>query len=473
MESDPPERRPLRLYLFIIILFFAAPLFVARVCGTEPPEVAPPADYISVKFLWVLLACFLGGSAFFSGSETSLFSLDKVRLSKIEQKHPRGYFHIKTLLSEPQNTLTSILFMNTFVNIGATLTAGAIAESYFTKSPILSFLTGAFAVTLLILTFGEIMPKSIAIERPEKFALFCSPPLIFISRIITPFRYLLDLLKNRLFRIFGFTPVNKTETFTEEDLKMMLMSGEIDGVIEEDEREMIDGVFELGDKNVAEIMTPRTDLEAYPNTLSQKDLITQIKNGNHSRVLIYEEDIDHITGVLHVKDLLLSPERRFVELIRSPLVVPEKKELTTLLWEMQRHRNHVAIVVDEYGGVAGMVTLNDLLEEIVGDLRDAREIKKEYKDIIRIAAGHYHIQGKIEVSELNEALGMHLDEEIARTLSGYVFNTLGRLPEEGEGFTRDGWQFRIMRISENRIERITIKRISKRMKQTRMRKEES
>jgi len=424
--------------------------------GEEFPGDAFPA--YPQTLVWILLAVFLLLSGFFSGSETALFSLDRIRLSKLEHTHPHGHLYTKTLLNSPQKTLTSILFLNRFSNIGATLAAGALAGSYFSAFPILGFIIGALGVTLLILFLGEIMPKTLAIERNQSFALFSAPLLLLFIRIVLPLRYIIDLFTGVLFRILQFKPMKKEETTSEEDLKMMLMSGEFDGLLEEDERDMIDGIFEFGEKIAEDIMTPRTDLEAYPNTLSQEELIQATVKGNHSRVLIYEEDIDHVAGVLHVKDFLLNPNRRFVELIREPYIVTPKKKLTRLLREMQKKRTHLAIVVDEYGGTAGIVTLNTLLEEIVGEIKDVREAAHSRSEILRIGPDHYNVAGKTEVKELNENLGMELEEAVSRTLSGFVFNTLGHLPSEGEKFEKSGWQFRIIKMDGNRIQRIVIKK---------------
>ena len=440
-------------------LILICPLLSYGVEGDFPTK-ASGGGY-SQTLIWGFLFLFLILSALFSGSETALFSLDRMQLSQIEKRHPHGYHYIRSLLLSPQKTLTSILFLNCFVNISASLAAGALARSYMTGSPVLSFVAGAAGVTLLILICGEIMPKTLAIERSNVIALFCAPILILFCRLILPIRIIIDLFKDGLFRILRFTPVPSSDTTTEEDLKMMLISGELDGLLEEDEREMIDGVFEFGEKTVEEIMTPRTELEAYSNMLTQQELIDVIRKGNHSRVLIFEEDIDHIVGVLHVKDLLLNPNRRYVELIREPHFVPPKKELTTLLKEMQRSRSHIAIVGDEFGGTAGIVTLNNLLEEIVGDIRDAGEAARETKEIIRISPGHYNLAGKTEVTELNEALGLDLDVEVARTLGGYVFNILGRLPEEGEEFRNAGWLFQVKKMDGNRIDRIRLKKLKK------------
>ena len=462
MESEPPECRFRRFFISVVIPVILIAGAAVLFAGTGSPVIPDSGDLYAPGNLWVILCIFLAGSGFFSGAETALFSLDKLRMTRIEQRHPKGFYYVRALLSEPKKTLSTILLLNNFVNIGATLCAGALAGIYVSDSPVLSFLVGAVAVTLLILVIGEIMPKTVAIERSEKFALLAAPLMIFFTRIVYPVRIMLDGATRLIFRIFKFTPKEGSETFTEEDLKMMLMSGELDGLLEEDEREMIDGVFEFGSKTAEEIMTHRTEMEAYANNLTQVELIESVKNGNHSRVLVYEEDLDHIIGVLHVKDLLLNPERRYAELIRPPFMVPPKKELSTLLNEMQKTRSHLAVIVDEFGGTSGLVTLNDLLEEIVGEIKDAREAALEHKNIIRIAPDHYNISGMMEVEEINETFRFHLDVEVARTVGGYLFNTLGRIPERGDSIEIDGWRFRIMRMEGNRIDRVSLKKIGAR-----------
>ena len=409
--------------------------------------------------LWILLCIFLMMSAFFSGSETSLFSLDALSQSKLKQMHPHEYLIIKALLDHPKETLTSILFMNRFVNIGATLSAGTLAMNYLSPYPILSFAAGALGVTLLILILGEILPKTLAMERPYILALVLAPFLAIFIRLIKPIRLLMDFISLSLFSAFHFSPSRNVETTSEEDLKMMLLSGEFDGLLEEDERDMIDGVFTFGEKTAEDIMTPRIDLEAYGLSLSQEEMLEAALKCSHNRVLIYEEDIDHIRGILHVKDLLLNPGRNYTESIRSPFFVPSKKKLTLLLRDMQKNRQHLAIVVDEYGGTAGIVTLTNLLEEIVGDIMDAREAAREQKQIIHMGSDHFNLAGKMEVKELNELLGIQLEEEGSRTLSGFVLNTLGKIPTEGEEFEKSGWHFHIMKMDGNRIERVSMRKM--------------
>ena len=413
----------------------------------------------SRAILWILLCIFLMMSAFFSGCETALFSLDALSQSTLKHSHPHGYLIIKALLDRPKETLTSILFLNRFVNIGATLSAGALAMSYLSPYPILSFAVGALGVTLLILILGEILPKTLAMERPYILALVLAPFLAIFIRLIKPIRLLMDFISLSLFSAFHFSPSRNVETTSEEDLKMMLLSGEFDGLLEEDERDMIDGVFTFGEKTAEDIMTPRIDLEAYGLSLSQEEMLEAALKCSHNCVLIYEEDIDHIRGILHVKDLLLNPGRNYTESIRSPFFVPSKKKLTLLLRDMQKNRQHLAIVVDEYGGTAGIVTLTNLLEEIVGDIMDAREAAREQKQIIHMGSDHFNLAGKMEVKELNELLGIQLEEEGSRTLSGFVLNTLGKIPTEGEEFEKSGWHFHIMKMDGNRIERVSMRKM--------------
>lgn len=460
LDSEPPKQTK-RLTLLIIVLLLWITHCMCVFAGDVGNEasISSPIPYSPV-ILYPLLVIFLFLSAFFSGSETALFSLDPIRRSHLEKKHPYGYSYIQRLLQKPDKTLTTILFLNRFANIGATITAGALSTSIVSHSPILSFLIGAVGVTILILLIGEIMPKTMAIERTETMALLSAPLLVFFVRVSSPVRRLIDLFTKLMYRIFRFKPMTKNEGSSEEDLKMMLLSGEFDGLLEEDEKEMIDSVFEFAEKTAEDIMTPRTDLEAYPHTISQDEMMEATRKGQYNRVLIYEEDIDHIMGVLHVKDILLNPGRSYRDFLREPYIVPPKKNLLSLLLEMQKKRTHIAIVLDEYGGTAGIITLNKLLEEIVGDIHEAREAKEKKKDILRLGTDHYNIAGKIDIKELNETLGLHLEEELSRTLSGFVFNSLGRLPIVGEEFHSSGCYFRILKMDGNRIDRCEMKKLS-------------
>jgi len=443
----------------LISLLFIAGMGVLSAQNVPIKSLSKNMSDLSSAALWILLIGFLAHSGLFSAAETALFSLDRIRLTHIQHSHPRGYLYIQMLLNTPHTTLTSILLLNRFVNTGAAISAGALAKSYFAGSPILGFLSGAVGVTFLILILGEIMPKTLAIERAETLALLCSRLLLIYIWLTTPLRLIIGFINSLLLSLFKIPPARNTDTSSEEDLKMMLMSGELDTLLEDDEKEMIDGVFELRQKTGEEIMTPRTALEAYPDTLSQEEMVESVRKGSHNRILIYAEDLDHIIGTLHIKDLLLHPDHPYTDLVREPYLVPPKKELTTLLRDMQKSHIHLAIVVDEYGGTAGIVTLHDLLEEIVGEIKDAKEAAGEQKDIIRIEPDHYHVAGKIDVSRLNETYSLGLDEGIARTIGGYILNLLGRLPTEGEKFESSGWRFQIMKMDGNRIDRISMQKI--------------
>lgn len=463
MDSEPPAQKR-----NTIIIFLAAGILLLGIFAVFAQN-NPPTPYVRSTLyfrhlLWILLALFLAHSGFFSASETALFSLDRLRLSQIEAEHPAGFRSIKILLDAPHSTLTSILLLNRFANVGTTISAGALSELYFSGRPVLSFFIGAVTVILLILILGEVMPKTLALERAKTLSRYISPVLIFYIRLATPLRYLVDRINAIFFSALKFSPVDNAETSTEEDLKMILMSGEFDNLLGEDEKEMIDSVLELREKTVDEVMTPRIELEAYSASLSQEELIREIRKGTHSRVIIYEEDLDHILGTLHVKDLLLYPERPYKELIREPFQVPTKKELTAILREMQKTRTHMAVVLDEYGGTAGIVTMNDLLEEIVGDIKDAKEAASDQMSIIRLDQNHFHVSGKVDVRELNESFGLGLDEDLARTVGGYVFNLLGRVPDEDEVFESTGWRFHILKMDGNRIDRVSMRRIQEKQK---------
>jgi putative hemolysin len=409
--------------------------------------------------LWLSLACFLVLSGFFSASETALFSLNKVQLHKLEDGGRRGFRAIRRLLDQPNETLVTILAGNTFVNIAATLSGGALIERHLGTLPTVSFLLSAVGVTLLILVFGEVTPKTFVIQRAEGVALRTAPVMLLLSRAVLPVRGAAMAISNALFRLLGVHVPKQEWALTEEELRALLTFGEVGAILEEDEQEMIESVLELGETFVEEIMTPRTWIEGFPADTPQEVMVEQMKRAKHTRVLLYDGNLDRVVGLLYVKDFWLHPERGYGELMREPLFVPTKKKLISLLQEFKRKRSQFAVVVDEYGGTAGLVTMHDLLEEIVGEIRD-RGQKGTLEEIIRIADGEFLVPGKTEIWILNEELGLNLPDDMGRTLSGFMINSLGHFPEQYETVDLGGYRFRVLRVEHRRIVHVHIKKIS-------------
>lgn len=402
---------------------------------------------------------FLLLSGFFSGSETALFSLSKMQLSHLTNHRPRLSKAVVKLLESPNETLTAILLGNTLVNIGAALCAGIISEKIIKQSPLLSFFVGAGAITIIILIVGEIIPKSLAISHPERVSLLASVPLLAWYYLIYPFRQAIHLFTDSVLKLLCVTPTASTATLNEEELKVLLSTSEITNILPEDEQEMIEGVLELGETTVEEVMTPRTEIEAYPIDIDPKKLLEALKSSNHNRVLIYNQRIDNVVGVLHVKDFFLNPDKPLASLLREPLLVPPKKLLISMLAEFRRARSHLAVVVDEYGGVAGIVTLQDVLEEIVWELEDTGD--KKAAPIQKIAEGEYIVSGTTEVWRINEELGLRLPEDVANTVAGFVVNSMQRIPEQGEELVMDNLKFIVEKKTKRRLTQIRIQILPK------------
>ncbi|MCD6384908.1 HlyC/CorC family transporter [Candidatus Sumerlaeota bacterium] len=409
--------------------------------------------------LLILMLFFLVLSGFFSGSETALFSLNKMQLSHLTNHRPRLSKAVVKLLDSPNETLTAILLGNTLVNIGAALCAGILAEKFIRHSPVLSFFIGAGTITIVILIVGEIIPKSLAISHSETVSLVVSLPLLAWYYLIFPFRQAIHLFTDSVLRLIRITPSTSIATLNEEELKVLLSTSEITNILPEDEQEMIEGVLELGETTVEEVMTPRTEIEAYPIDINPKQLLEALKSSKHNRVIIFNQRIDNIVGVLHVKDFFLNPDKPLASLLREPLLVPPKKLLITMLAEFRRARSHLAVVVDEYGGTEGIITLQDVLEEIVWELEDTGDRKVEF--IQKIGEGDYRVSGTTKLWRINEELGLHLPEDVAHTIAGFVVNSMQRIPELGEELVLDNLRFIVEKKTKRRLTQIRIQILPK------------
>jgi putative hemolysin len=423
----------------------------ATVARSEPPSLPFPTGLVVVLFVLLLL------SAFFSSSETALFSLSRHQLKRMErnEKSTAGQRAVVSLMKDSKSALATILIGNNMVNIGTSLTVGALAGYISGGNHVVAFLVGTVAATFLLLVAGEITPKAIALEKNESWAPTAAAPLMLIRRLFAPIRWLLvDVVGSIAFKVLRLPPEGEQDRVTEEEVKALLAHYENHGVIEQDGREMIAGVFGLTDLAVEDLMTPRVEMQAYPDSIGREELVADtIKEGSASRVFIYHENIDKVVGVLHVKDLLLSPERSPLELMREPMFVPEKKKAARLLNDFRRRRQHIAVVADEWGGTAGCVTMNDVLEQIVGDMPDPGEEAARADAIKKVGHDAYEVDGGEEIDDVNERLGVELPSEEAATVSGLIINTLGDFPEVGSEVEVAGVRLRVTRMAPRRVAR--------------------
>ncbi len=400
------------------------------------------------EFLLLVLLILL--SSFFSGTETALVALGKYYLKK-ENKV------LIELLREPQKTLTTILVGNMFVNVFASSLAAYIAISTWGEQ---GLWLSTVIMTFIILLFGEISPKSIAIYMPEKVALLASYPLRLVTIILFPLVYVLTKFVEFFSLMFGIK--TEEESFSEEEVDILLSLGRENGVLKEEEREMIERIMVFRETTVKEIMVPRIDMECLDAASTLKEVMEKIRELHHSRLPVYEGNIDNIVGVLYIKDLsrYLGKGKLDVpitEFMRKPFFVPENKRADDLLQELIKKHIQIAIVIDEYGGVAGLVTMEDLMEEIVGEIQD--EYDKEEEPIKKIGEGVYMVNGLVNLYTLSEELGIDIvdEEEDFDTLSGLLFELTSHIPKKGEKVTYKGIEFEVAKINKNRIEKVIVR----------------
>lgn len=400
------------------------------------------------ELLFLLVLIML--NAFFAASEIALISLNDNKIKLMADEGNKKAILLRKLLGEPSRFLATI-------QIGITL-AGFLASAFASESfsdrlaglvktagiPIpenvlktVSMIVITMILSYFTLVLGELVPKRLAMKKAETISFLVVTPLNFLSFITAPFVKLLTVSTNFFVRLFGVDPHAEEEQVTEEEIRMMIDVGEEKGAIEETEKEMINNIFEFNNKTVSEIMTHRTDIAALPIESTLTEVITFINRERYSRIPIYEDSIDNIIGVMHSKYLIqfLSQDHNkenfsLKDIIRKPYFVPASKRTDELFQELKQSKNHLAVIIDEYGGTAGIVTLEDLLEEIVGNIFDEDDEVEKY--IEKIDDNTFVIKGSVGLDEVQETLNVNLPVDDYETLSGFITGQLGRIPEKGD-----------------------------------------
>lgn len=400
----------------------------------------------------ILLFLLLILSAFFSGSETALFSLTNFQRKRISTKTPHISKVISILLESPRRTLATILIGNMLVNITAASTATVLFISIFGEKGVgISIIS----MTLILLVFGEVSPKTFAIRNSESFSSSCSHPLHIFGKIVWPIRRLLRLVADIFISLF----VYKRETkpyITQSELKALMAISEKEGIIEKEEEEMIRSIFDMGERSVDEIMTPRVDIVGCEKKATQEELINIMRNSKHTKLPIYDGTIDNIVGVVYTKEFMLHPQDDFPQYIRKPLYVPETERIDELLVKFQSEKVYIAVVIDEFGGTSGIVTLEDVLEEIVGEIRD--EYDREAPPIKKEQDSSFTIVGKTAIRDVNDELNINLPMDEVTTINGLLLLLFGRVPRVGESIRFKGVNFRILEVKKNMVTKVQAKR---------------
>ena len=371
-------------------------------------------------------------SALLTGAEAAYFSLGRARLRRLAEQQDSERGQLQPLLTRPHDLLVTILVGITLANIGASALAASIAATLFGPA---GLAVAIGAMTILLVVFGEVLPMSLAVEHPKRYSAWVSRPVAWLSTLLSPVRKVLGALTAMTLRLLGSERPRGEPEISEEELRTMVDVGAREGVVDRTEREMIHNVFELEDTVIREVMVPRPDTFCLDVAMPSAEILPLLRENVHSRVPVFEETVDHIVGVLYTKDLLphlagLPPDFDLRAHLHPPYFVPESKRADALLREFQAKKLHLAIVVDEYGGTAGLVTMEDLLEELVGEIRD--EFDEEERLIQKVDATSYRVSGKLPIDELNAATGLHLPKDAFDTVGGWVLDLFGRVPNRGE-----------------------------------------
>jgi len=411
-------------------------------------------DYNTVWQIIVLIIL-LVLSGIFSAAETGLMSLSKIRIRHMVDENIKGAELVKKLVENPNKLLSAILVGNNVANIAASAIATSIAIDFFGDTGV-GIATGI--MTLLVLIFGEITPKSMAAKNSEKVSLKVARFISVITKLLGPIITILMYITNLIIGIFG-GKVDKDQPFiTEEELRTMVDVSHEEGVLEGEEKEMIYNVFEFGDSQVKDIMVPRTDIVSIDIDSSYEEVINIFKEEHFSRIPVYQESIDNIVGTLYVKDLLLSENTgedfSVKKYMREPYYTYEFKKITELFEEMRKKRVAMAVVLDEYGGTAGIVTMEDLVEEIVGDIGD--EYDELENEIEVVKEDEYVVHGTTKIELVNDMIGTNIESEDFDSIGGFVIGQLGRFPIEGETVEYNNIKFIVEDVDRNRIKKMRI-----------------
>jgi CBS domain containing-hemolysin-like protein len=430
----------------------------SAVAGQLPLEVdvlgVTVSDTAFVGFGLLVIVLLLGLSAFFSSSEIAMFSLAQHRVESLGEESGSRGDTLAALRSDPHRLLVTILVGNNLVNIAMSAIATGLL-TYYLGNGGLAVGLATIGITALVLLFGESAPKSYAIENTESWALRISKPLTFAEHLLMPLVVLFDYLTRVVNRITGGRSAIETSYVTRQEIRDIIETGEREGVLDEDERQMLQRTLRFNRTIAKEVMTPRLDMTAVSVDTSVEEALQQCVQGGHARLPVYEGSLDNVIGVVHLRDLVRDlnygenpTDFDLADVIEPTLHVPESKNVDELLTEMRDQRLHMVIVIDEFGTTEGLVTMEDLTEEIVGEILEG----EEEEPIETVDGDTAVVKGEVNIEVVNESLGIDLPEgEEFETIAGFIFNRAGRLVQEGEIIEFDGLDIRVEQVENTRI----------------------
>jgi putative hemolysin len=433
----------------------------------------------SIGSEFILLAVLIALNAFFAASEIAMISVPRLRMKQRMESGDKTAALVLQLAEDSSRLLATVQVGVTLMGFLASATAAVNLSDglarLIAQLPIAGIEVSAQGVAVIVITLlltfvtlvlGELVPKSVALAHSERIALAVARPIDLLSRVARPIVRLLVWSTNLLARPLGGKPRRGMPVITEDEIKTMVDAGQEGGVLAEDEKEMIYSVFEMGDTIAREVMVPRIDMVALEAGTPLLDATDAAIRSGHSRIPVYEETVDHIVGILYAKDLLKvfrqhgragSDGVRLKQLARPAYFVPETKKVDQLLEELQQRRVHMAIVIDEYGGTAGLVTIEDILEEIVGEIQDEYDVSEEPM-VKPLADGEVEFDSRVLLDDVNELLQVELSDEESDTIGGFVYSQLGRVPAPGEELETQGVRLKVVSVQDRRIGKVRVRR---------------
>ena len=409
--------------------------------------------------LVLVILALLAIAAFSAMAETAISRVGRAKAHHLAQDHPKRGHALVRIVEDPAPFLNVVLLLTLICHVTATVLATIVAVRLFDD---VGEVVATVVMTIVIFVFAEVVPKTFTVQRTDRAALMMARPILWLARLLRPFSKVLIWISNGMMVLLPGRGLPKGPFVTEEEIRHMVDVAEEEQEIEEDERELIHSVFEFGDTVVREVMVPRPDMKVLPSDTTFDEALKVIVEAGYSRIPLFEGDTDNIVGVLYAKDLLKRVHEngksgKVSSLGRAPTFIPEQKKVSELLREMQTQHVHMSIVVDEYGGTAGLVTIEDLIEEIVGEIVD--EYDKEEPLVEPIDDETMRVDAKMPIDEVNELLGVDLPHEEWDTVGGLVFGLTGRVPVAGEKVKYDSIEFRTERVTGRRIQKVVIKKL--------------
>ena len=403
-------------------------------------------------------------SAFFSSAETAFTTVNKIRIRTFEEEGRPNAALIRKLTDDPQKMLSAILIGNNIVNLTASSLTTIMVTRITANLGLASKSATAIGIatgilTLIILVFGEITPKSIATRSSERICFFYIKPIYWMTVIFTPLIFIVNKIPFGFMKLFGMRYTGKERVMTENELLTIIDVSHEEGVLESEEKEMINNVVDFGDSLAKDIMVPRIDMVSVPSAISYDDLKKTFKRDMYSRLPVYEESKDNVVGIVTLKDFFnyegTKEDFKLSDLLREPYFTYEYQKTSDLLIQMRENSINISIVLDEYGSTAGIITLEDLIEEIVGEIRDEYDDDEE-DPIQKLSTSEYLVDGSTRLDDINEVFGCNIESDDYDSIAGHMINVLEHIPCEGEEITEDYIRFVIDKMDKNRIDKIHV-----------------